>query len=160
MLGERPEENFKCWKIFWLCIDRSETGGLMGSLPEDVKDMMANIWHQCGDMLKPALLLGAESEQWLTASFWYSVPDSSSKALWLRAPGASPDPLQLKTQCLHQDFVTTGLNNLFYSLPDLYCFSCYETPTHGSNFSTGSMDCFLLSLFLTTRNVKTVLFLQ
>lgn len=133
-------------KIFWLCINRSETGGLMDSSPENVKYMMANICHQRLDMFKPALLLGAAPDQWLTACFWCSVPDSLSKALWLRAPGASPDPCQLKTRCLRQNFVTTGLNNLFYSLPDLYCYSCYETLTHGSNFSTGSMDCLCFSL--------------
>lgn len=132
----------------------------MDSPPENVKHVMANICHQCLDKFKPAFLLGAGPEQWLTASFWCSVPDSLSKALWLRAPGASPDPRQLKICCLRQNFVTTGLNNLFYSLPDLYCYSCYETLTHGSNFSTGSTNypCFLRpGSFISSIKLNTVM---
>lgn len=130
------------------CILRGVKLGASWTLhpPENGKHMMARIHHQCLDMFKPALQLGTGPDQWVTASFWSSVPDCLSKTLWLRAPGASLNPCQLKICCLCQNFASAELNNLFYSPPDIYCCSCYETFTRGSNFSTGSMDCLCFSL--------------
>lgn len=125
--------------------------------PENVKHMMARIHHQCLDMFKPALQLGTGPDQWVTASFWSSVPDCLSKTLWLRAPGASLNPCQLKICCLCQNFASAELNNLFLLsswhillqlLWNLYPWKQFFHWLHG------------LSLFLTTRNVKRVLFLQ
>lgn len=125
--------------------------------PENVKHMMARIHHQYLDMFKPALQLGTGPDQWVTASFWSSVPDCLSKTLWLRAPGASLNPCQLKICCLCQNFASAELNNLFLLsswhillqlLWNLYPWKQFFHWLHG------------LSLFLTTRNVKRVLFLQ
>lgn len=130
-----------------MCIKRSETGGLMDS--PSTRECEAHDGKNSSPVsgyVQTCLTARDWTDQWVTANFGSSVPDSLSKALWLRVPGASPDPRQLKICCLCQNFASTGLNNLFYSPLDIYCYSCYETFTHGSNFSTGSMDCLCFSL--------------
>lgn len=147
MLGEGQEENsFKCCKNILAVYQQEWNWGPHGLLTRECQVPDGKYLSPVSGYVQTSLTAGGCTRPVTDSMFLMLSARFFVKGPVTQSPWCQPRSMPVKDSVPAPEFCHHWAKQSLLLSSDLYCYSCYETLTRGSNFSTGSMDCLCFSL--------------